>query len=292
MRASRVRNIISFLVGLVFSATLGPQTLSHNAQYALDHAMRGTDAVAVVLDARTGRMVAEIHLNDAVRSAPGSVLKPFFLMETVRHELIYPQTRVMCHRALRIAGRNVDCTHPQSEVVFDAEQALAYSCNCYFAELAKRLTPEDALTAVKRYGVHEPSIRRMPANIEQLQLFVLGLEGIFITPMQLAQAYRKLAYELTSLPPGSPMQAVARGLDGSVAYGMAHNAYVDGLSIAGKTGTASDPGQPWTHGWFAGFAPAKSPRAVVVVYLPRGSGADAARLAQIYFNECKGALLR
>ncbi len=77
-----------------------------------------------------------------------------------------------------------------------------------------------------------------------------------------------------------------------MAYGMAHNSYVDGVSIAGKTGTAIDPGQSWTHGWFAGFAPAKAPKVVVVVYLPRGNGADAAHLAQIFSAVTKARFFR
>jgi cell division protein FtsI/penicillin-binding protein 2 len=88
------------------------------------------------------------------------------------------------------------------------------------------------------------------------------------------------------------MNAVSRGLADSVKYGMAHNAQVAALAIAGKTGTASDPGQAWTHGWFAGFAPAKVPKVVIVIYLPRGNGADAAHLAQRFFNAYKETLLR
>lgn len=185
----------------------------------------------------------------------------------------------------------MDCTHPRSEVVFDSEQALAYSCNSYFAEMATRFSIEDAVSALNEYGLPRTSILRTPANTEQTQLFILGLEGISVTPVQLADSYRKLAEQLASLSPNSPMQTVMRGLEDSVAYGMAHNAYVDGLSIAGKTGTASNPRQPWTHGWFAGFAPAKSPKVVVVIYLPRGNGADAAHLAQMFFSGYKGALL-
>jgi cell division protein FtsI/penicillin-binding protein 2 len=291
MTTTRLRYIVSFFLGFTFSPAVQGQVLSHNAQRALDHAVRDTPAIAVILDARTGRMLAGARLNQASPTAPGSVLKPFFLVEALRGELIYPQTTVKCNRTLHIGGRNVDCTHPQSEIVFDAEQALAYSCNSYFAELAKRFTPENAVAAVEGYGVPKSSILRTPVDIQQLQLFVLGLEGISITPMQLAQAYRKLTDEITNLPPASPMQPVVHGLEDSVTYGMAHNAYVNGLPIAGKTGTASDSGQPWTHGWFAGYAPANHPKIVIIVYLPRGNGADAAHLAQLFFEAYKGALL-
>jgi cell division protein FtsI/penicillin-binding protein 2 len=291
MRALHMRYLVGIVLGLALSTALLAQLPSQDAQHALDHAVRGTPSIALILDAKTGRILAAVRLNEAVRAAPGSVMKPFFLMHALRHELIYPHTTVVCHRTLHIAGRNVDCTHPRSEMVFDSEQALAYSCNSYFAEMATRFTLEDAVSALDEYGVPSTSILQTPANTQQTQLFILGLEGMSVAPMQLAEAYRKLAGQLTGLTPNSPMQAVMRGLQDSVAYGMAHNAYVDGLPIAGKTGTASDPGQPWTHGWFAGFAPAKSPKVVVVIYLPRGNGADAAHLAQMFFSGYKGALL-
>jgi cell division protein FtsI/penicillin-binding protein 2 len=284
---------VKYILGISISLTLVSQAQFHsyNAQRVLDRAVQRTPAIAIVLDAETGRVIAEAHLERAIRSAPGSVLKPFFLMEALRRKFIYPQTTVKCNRALHIDGRNVDCTHPQNQIVFDAEQALAYSCNGYFAALATRFTPEEAVAVVEGYDVPKPSILRTPADVQQLQLFVLGLEGISITPLQLAQSYRKLTHEFANMPSTSPMYSVVHGLEDSVTYGMAHNAYVNGLPIAGKTGTASNPGQPWTHGWFAGYAPANHPKVVISVYLPRGNGADAAHLAQLFFSEYKGALV-
>ena len=290
MRRLKAKHVAGILLGL--GVGLRAQLLPQEVQRALDHAIQGTPAVAVVLDARTGHVVAAARLNEAVRSAPGSVLKPLFLTHALQHELIYPQTTVMCRRALSISGRNVECTHPQSETVFDAEQALAYSCNAYFAEIAKRFAPKDAVSTLRDYGVPETAILQTLVTTQQTQLFILGLEGISVTPLQLAEAYRKLAMQMEREPSNSPTQAVKQGLEDSVAFGMAHNAYVDGLSIACKTGTASKPEKPWTHGWFAGFAPAKSPKVVIVVYLPRGNGADAAHLAQRFFDAYKGMLLR
>jgi cell division protein FtsI/penicillin-binding protein 2 len=52
------------------------------------------------------------------------------------------------------------------------------------------------------------------------------------------------------------------------------------MDILGKTGTASNPGEAWTHGWFAGALPG---RFIVVVYVPRGDGGTAARIAGNFF---------
>jgi cell division protein FtsI/penicillin-binding protein 2 len=80
----------------------------------------------------------------------------------------------------------VKCTHPQSETIFDAEQALAYSCNAYFAEIAKRFATKDAVSTLRDYGISETAILQTPVTTQQTQLFVLGLEGISVTPLQLA----------------------------------------------------------------------------------------------------------
>jgi stage II sporulation protein D len=70
---------------------------------------------------------------------------------------------------------------------------------------------------------------------------------------------------------------------------MAHNAFVPGMEIAGKTGTASDSMQGSSHGWFAGIGTSGHEQVVAVIYLPRGNGADAARLAQHFFLATKPA---
>jgi cell division protein FtsI/penicillin-binding protein 2 len=72
-------------------------------------------------------------------------------------------------------------------------------------------------------------------------------------------------------------------LRGSVQFGMAHNAAVDGMEVYGKTGTAADPGGSKTHGWFAGITVLEGHPRVLVVYLPNASGADAAALARRFF---------
>jgi peptidoglycan glycosyltransferase len=99
----------------------------------------------------------------------------------------------------------------------------------------------------------------------------------------MAVAYRKLALELDDVRASAARNAVREGLRDSVSYGMARNALVPGMEIAGKTGTASDSAQGWTHGWFAGTGYLGHEEVVIVIYLPRGNGADAARLAQRFF---------
>jgi penicillin-binding protein 2 len=61
--------------------------------------------------------------------------------------------------------------------------------------------------------------------------------------------------------------------------GTAGSAAIQGLAIAGKTGTAQVDGKP-DHAWFVGFAPHDQPKIVVAVFLEFGlHGYSAARIA-------------
>jgi len=255
-----------------------PLTLAQTtAQTALTSALQSTPAVGLLVDVKTGRQLASVKATNE-RHAPGSILKPLFLAAALEQHEVLPQTTVFCRRNLHISDGtrdwNLACTHPQSDVAFAAQEALAYSCNRYFAELADRIPPAQGAAILAHYGLAQTPI---PQSREQKELLVLGLAGITVSPAQIAVAYRKLALELDQAP------AVRQGLRDSVTYGMAHNAAVPGMEIAGKTGTASDVIQGRSHGWFAGTAYLGHEEVVIVIYLPLGNGADAARLAHDFF---------
>lgn len=294
-KISALRNISKVLVRkylivffLLFS--VGLQQAKSSAipvREALQNALQNTSAGAVVLDIASGKILAEfkVHTVMVQQTLPGSTLKPLFLAAALKSKQIKADETVFCRRHLMIAHRDIACTHPQTESVFNAEEALAYSCNQYFVELAKRFTPENAAAVLKQF--HFPYT---PSSTEEIELAVLGLSNTAITPHQLAEAYRQLALQIMHSSNSSSLHVVQLGLEDSMQYGMAHNAQTVGLRIAGKTGTASDPGQAWTHGLFAGFAPADAPRIVVVIYVPKGNGADAAHLAQKFFQAYKSGL--
>jgi stage II sporulation protein D len=260
---------------------LSPRTSAAQTtpQAALTSALQGTPAVGLVVDVKTGRQLAAVKATNE-RHAPGSILKPLFLAAALEQHEVQPATTVFCRRNLHINDGthdwNLACTHPQSDVAFAAKEALAYSCNRYFAELADRIPPAQASAILEHYGLAPASI---PQSREQKELLVLGVAGITVSPAQIAGAYRRLALELDQ----SKAPAVREGLRDSVTYGMAHNADVPGMEIAGKTGTAGEEAQARSHGWFAGTGHLDHDEVVVVIYLPLGNGADAARLAHNFF---------
>jgi penicillin-binding protein 2 len=146
-------------------------------------------------------------------------------------------------------------------------------------------------------------------------LAAIGQGASTVTVMQLALAYAALANGGTLYQPqvvrsietsdGTVVQEfpprvrrmvsveprelslIKSGLVGVVAErdGTAYKERIEGVSIAGKTGTAQvthqsprgmDPEKIWyfnrDHAWFAGYAPAESPEIAIVVLIEHGGG--------------------
>lgn len=225
---------------------------------ALSKALRPAGA-AVVLRVSDGAPL-RVDNEAAARNqaaAPGSAIKPW-LMEALRPWRLHP-----CSLRLRIGPHRLDCTHAPLAAPVDAETALAASCNRWFAAQAAAADPDAVLARLREAGAEAARA----AAREALQLQVLGVEGVRITPLALARACRQLALHGESV--------VVSGLRRAVAEGTGQAAEIPGVEVAGKTGTSSD------GAWFAGWAPAAVPRFVVVVFQPGGRGGrDAAPLAR------------
>jgi penicillin-binding protein 2 len=77
------------------------------------------------------------------------------------------------------------------------------------------------------------------------------------------------------------LEGMRAAMAGVVSRGTASSAQIQGVVLAGKTGTAQNAQDPLHHhAWFVGFAPANDPQIVVAVMLEFGGhGTRAARIA-------------
>lgn len=278
------------LLILLAAAAAPAQTL----QSAMDTAMAGRSGAAVALSVESGNILASSHPQVATQRVvmPGSAIKPFVLLELLRSGKVGAQTEWVCRRHVHVGSHNLDCQHVQTVEAMNAERALAYSCNSYFTEMGARLTDGELTAALRRAGFSNPTRLasseaaggfQAATTKSRLRLKSVGEEGIAVTPLQMAAAYRWLA--LQSRTPDAAMKTVVAGVQGAVKYGTAQGAQVAGLDVAGKTGTASAEEGAWTHAWFAGFAPASKPEIVIVIFLERGHGSEAAELAGAVLKE-------
>ena len=242
-----------------------------------------------MLEVSTGRLLAAYRLSEAAHTlaAPGSTLKPLVLYSLIAAGRWNPNRRIQCDRRLRVAGHSLACSHPPAPP-FDAQEALTWSCNSYFAAVAQTLQPGELAGMLRPAGLLDVTglaaneavaEYREPRTAEDEQLALLGVVGLRVSPLELAEAYRWLALRMDSAQQSLAAQVVRTGLTDSASFGMAGEAGRGRPSVAGKTGTAEGVASARTHGWFAGFAPASHPQVVVVVFEPAGRGADAAHLA-------------
>jgi penicillin-binding protein 2 len=109
----------------------------------------------------------------------------------------------------------------------------------------------------------------------------LAMRGQVATPQVVhGTPVRERLFELDSVT----MNEMQAALAGVVERGTAAASRIQGVVLAGKTGTAQSGrfanGVELDHAWFAGYAPAEAPRIVVVVMLEFGGhGTRAARIA-------------
>ncbi len=256
--------------------------------------MAGSRGTAVVLAVDSGQVLAAYHLKVAAQrlAAPGSSIKPFTLKALLEAGKVDASTALLCKRPLNIAGHRLDCSHPQTSQPLDAASALAYSCNSYFTTMATRLTPAQLRESFINDGFAQSTglapdeavgTIALASSTAELQLQAIGEWGVQVTPLELLRAYRGLA-RMASDGTDVKLAAIFQGLDGSTSYGMARSAQPENsVRVAGKTGTANADEGAWTHGWFAGFAPANKPTVVLVVFLEKGRGSDAAAVARQIF---------
>jgi penicillin-binding protein 2 len=109
----------------------------------------------------------------------------------------------------------------------------------------------------------------------------LAMGGEAVTPRVVhSEPVKTRAFQLDSVT----MAGLRAALAGVVSRGTAASARIQGVVLSGKTGTAQSNkfvgGRELNHAWFAGFAPADSPKIVVAVMLEFGGhGPRAAHIA-------------
>lgn len=219
----------------------------------------------------TNEVLAEhqpAHLE--TRVLPGSVAK----VVTTLAALEQGQGDLLVHCPLRLTrhGRALDCVHAPRAAPFTLVEALAHSCNTYFAQLGDRLDVAAWQRLATRLGV--------PASEGDVppDLVALGLEG----PTASSTVWQRV---------------VARART-DVSIPVEHRRLLDaGLRLAVREGTAVDVADAWTQtlaktgtvvarGASEGLAIVLRPEddLDLVVRVRGGAGRDAARVAKEVFE--------
>jgi hypothetical protein len=188
-------------------------------------------------------------------------------------------------------------------------RAISTSNNQCFARFAVRDVGEERLLReMERVGLLEPpAVGHSPGRVEPIEepldlgYLGSGLAGSFITPLAAARMAAVLAEgdlvrpfwiahvrdargRPRAMPRPQPRHVwspevadelremmVSVTLDGTARRAFSHGHALDGIRVAGKTGTLNGTNPDGTYQWFAGVAPADAPRiaiATLVVNAP------------------------
>ena len=292
-------------------------------QQAADEALGQRDGAIVVIDLQTGRVRAAVNPRLAYQSAspPGSTIKPFTALAALRAGIIDENSRTLCREHYRHDGANAVCSHERNLQPLNPTEAIAYSCNYYFATVGERLKEDDLARTLSDFGFgritgleHEEETSGVLLRTGWGPENAIG-EGrtLQVSPIQLLTAYAALVNgghlvkpEVAAAGDCSPRirsetpidererKILLGGMRGAIVFGTAEKAKLDSLPVyvVGKTGT-SRPLQGFRfNGWFVGLAfpsdkltdPVNA-QLGVIVFLKNAHGAEAAEVARPIFEE-------
>lgn len=214
-------------------------------------------------------------------------------------------------------GRTFRCWDHNGHGNITLAQAIAKSCDVYFYQLGLKITLSKLLAGgvrlgfTERTGIDLPNELkpRWPADTKYYDRrygprgwttsvalsLAIGQAENAQTPLSMAHFYTALATDGTMAQPQivvkdpirkravnlpqDQLEQVKLALADVVSRGTAAGAQIQGLTIAGKTGTAQVNGQ-LDNAWFVGYAPVDKPKIVVAIILEEGlHGSAAARVA-------------
>jgi cell division protein FtsI/penicillin-binding protein 2 len=297
-------------------------TIDPKIQAATVTALAGRFGGVAALDPATGEVLGLAGIAFSAPQPPGSVFKIVTLTGALERRVVKPGSSFPFETFTTLEGVKLRNAHDES-CGGSLRAAFAVSCNSVFAPMGAKLGAEALVETAERFGFNqEPSLRGAarstipPAGeiIGDLDegSTAIGQGRVLATPLLMASVAAAIGNHGSLVPPtlklgrrGKPVRAttqrvahtVTRLMRGVVENGTGVGARIDGVRVAGKTGTAElrstvppDDAQPGdesareiaedttdTNAWFAAFAPAGKPRiAVAVMLIGQGAGGETA----------------
>lgn len=234
---------------------------------------------------------------------------------------IHDRMATPCRGGYQYGNRYFRCWDPKGHGNVDLAGAIAHSCDTYFYQLGLKVGLQRLIAGGIRLGARQRSGIDLPAenrplyptdparayydrrfgpqgwsNAVTLNLSI-GQGEHAQTVANMARFYTALATDGSAARPEivsgaaertplfrlTPVQlaGLQEALASVVGSGTAAGSRLEGITVAGKTGTAQNAAdRNRDHAWFVGYAPAEQPQIVVAVMLEFGlHGSRAARIA-------------
>ena len=253
-------------------------------------------------------------LNRAIQAqyAPGSVFKPFVAV-AAQERGFDPDTLYLCTGRYSEHRQRLRCAARYGHGELDLRQALMRSCNPYFCHVGDVIGMEAIAATAEQAGFGSQTGIDLPGEADGLlptpewkrRRFgrdwaltdtvqcSIGQGFLTATPLQVAHGVAALAAggalyrprlvsfgqaggDLQRRLPWAPeaVATVVEGMEMAVRAGTGQTMQVEGVRVAGKTGTAEyiARGARRKHVWSVAFAPVEAPTIVVCAMLDDGVG--------------------
>ncbi|MBP7865456.1 MAG: penicillin-binding protein 2 [Acidobacteria bacterium] len=270
--------------------------------------------------------------------APGSVFKILVALAGLKEKTINPATMFSCNGAFELGGHVYHCWNKSGHGTVSLMPAIASSCNVYFYNAGLRLGIDkickwsNALGMGRKTGLDLPDEKPglVPSSDWKKRRYgkawyqgetvaaAIGQGMVGVTPLQVAYfmscvstnritpaphlAFRERAGDagpVEEIVPGPIHRLLIRSMLNVVEEGTGKLARVEGVNVAGKTGTAqviststaermADYKKRYReNSWFACFAPAEKPAIALAIIVEHGGhgGETAAPVAARVLGE-------
>jgi peptidoglycan glycosyltransferase len=233
---------------------------------------------------------------------PGSTFKIVTAADALDAGVVTPDSTFVDNGGFRVGSFTVRNDEEEVTGTQNLSGAFALSSNVDFAQIALRIGVDRWFDYAARWGLGASAEFDLPVSRDRvpppadvspsiLAQFGFGQASLLVTPMRMAligatiahdgvmprpYLVRRLAGSDTALATraetiGQPISSetaaeVRTMMIAVVARGTGTAARIAGVTVAGKTGTATNP-HGRSHAWFVAFAPADAPRVAVAVVI-------------------------
>ena len=235
---------------------------------------------------------------------PGSTFKTVTALAGMEYLSDWQSFQVECTGERVFQDKVIHCYNNKVHGMVDMKSALAYSCNCYFAALADEIGAGKLAKTMRQVGMDADSRFELETSRNSIYLAkgateselvetAIGQGRTGVTPLYMAMRASAFANDgmmmkpyivdhvvypdgtetkntvpekLTEICTAEEAAAIRDMMIGVVSGGTGTAAAINGVTVAGKTGTAENA-TGYDHSWFIGFAPAENPKVAVAVVI-------------------------
>ncbi len=247
---------------------------------------------------------------------PGSTFKIITALAMMEYMPNWKNFTITCTGETEFQDKVIHCYHDQAHGEVDLNDAMAQSCNCFFAKAATQIGAKNLSRVMERCGIvsdygfelqYTKSMMGLNRSATESELVEtsIGQGRTSVSPLYMAMMISAVANDGIMMrpyiidhvqhPDGSIADVTvpekllefctieeAMQLDtmltGVVEHGTGKAARQSGVTVAGKTGTAENATGN-DHSWFVGYAPVENPRVAIAVVIENADYGKATPLA-------------